>query len=381
MSEHRSIFEEVGGDKTALRANNPTPQSNQLGARPSGGIIAWLWGLIALIVVMIIIGGLTRLTDSGLSITEWDPVMGMIPPLGLADWQAAFAAYQETAEFQNQNSYMTMGDFKTIFWWEWGHRQLGRFIGLVWAVGFFGFWATGKIPTSRKMALFWIGPFIGLQGLLGWIMVDSGLDGVRVDVAPYWLGAHLIAAFALLGYIFWQAFILRRTGAELLEGRRNREDRLFRISTGLMHFVLLQIFLGGLVAGIDAGRNYTDWPLMAGGVFPPDMFEYSPWWVNFYENSGLVQFVHRVSAYLLFAFGIVVGLRAAKSPNKSTRRAFAHVGMVLILQMVWGVATVMHGSPIYLAITHQFLAIILWLLVMRGRFAAGYPLGNSVRDA
>ena len=377
MADKRNIFEDVGNDvKTtagAVGAIKRDHNSNRFFVR------LWLGALVTLIIVMITVGGLTRLTDSGLSITEWDPVMGAIPPLGLAAWQAAFSAYKTTAEFTLQNTAMSLGEFKTIFWWEWGHRQLGRFIGLVWLVGFVTLFAFGKLPKIRRLSLFAIGPFIGLQGFIGWLMVNSGLDGVRIDVASYWLMAHLGAAFALLGYIFWSLQLLDRSEAELLQARRVRERKLFGMSTGLMHFVALQVLLGALVAGIDAGRNYTDWPLMAGEFLPPDLFSLTPWWRNFFEDDGLVQFIHRTSAYLLFVFGIVVGLRARSSAHKLTRSAFSKVGLLLVVQMVLGIITVMNSSPWNLAILHQFTAILLWLSVLRGRFLAGYPIVTSVR--
>jgi cytochrome c oxidase assembly protein subunit 15 len=305
--------------------------------------------------------------------------MGAVPPMSLAAWEASFAAYKTTAEFALQNTAMSLAEFKTIFWWEWGHRQLGRFIGLVWLVGFVILFTFGKLPKARRLSLFAIGPFIGLQGFIGWLMVNSGLDGVRVDVASYWLMAHLGAAFALLGYIFWSLQLFGRSEAELLQARRVRERKLFGMSTGLMHFVALQVLLGALVAGIDAGRNYTDWPLMAGGFLPPDLFSLTPWWRNFFEDDGLVQFIHRTSAYLLFVFGIVVGLRAKSSAHKLTRSAFSKVGLLLVVQMVLGIITVLNSSPWYLAILHQFTAVLLWLSVIRGRFLAGYPIATSVR--
>ena len=377
MSDKRSIFEDVGNDvKTTAAALGAITRVN--GA--SRFLVRWwLWALVTLVVGMIVVGGLTRLTDSGLSITEWDPVMGAVPPMSLAAWEASFAAYKTTAEFALQNTAMSLDEFKTIFWWEWGHRQLGRFIGLVWLVGFVILFTFGKLPKARRLSLFAIGPFIGLQGFIGWLMVNSGLDGVRVDVASYWLMAHLGAAFALLGYIFWSLQLFGRSEAELLQARRVRERKLFGMSTGLMHFVALQVLLGALVAGIDAGRNYTDWPLMAGGFLPPDLFSLTPWWRNFFEDDGLVQFIHRTSAYLLFVFGIMVGLRAKSSAHKLTRSAFSKVGLLLIVQMVLGIITVLNSSPWYLAILHQFTAVLLWLSVIRGRFLAGYPIATSVR--
>jgi len=377
MSDKRSIFEEVGSNTKIIAAPVGAISRDEFSER--SWVRIWLWALVVLIVIMITVGGLTRLTDSGLSITEWDPVMGAVPPLSTAAWNAAFAAYRTTAEFALQNSDMTVAEFKVIFWWEWGHRQLGRFIGLAWLAGFLILFIGGKLPKVRRISLFIIGPFIGLQGFIGWLMVNSGLDGVRIDVASYWLMAHLGAAFALLGYIFWTLQLFGRTESELLQARRVRERKLFGMSTGLMHFVALQVLLGALVAGIDAGRNYTDWPLMAGEFLPPDLFSLTPWWRNFFEDDGLVQFIHRMSAYFLFVFGIVVYLRAKASAHKLTRLAFGKIGLLLVVQMVLGVVTVMNSSPWNLAILHQFTAILLWLAVIHGRFLAGYPITTSVR--
>jgi cytochrome c oxidase assembly protein subunit 15 len=173
MANKRNIFEEVGSDTKITSAS--AGAIARAGSGDRHWVRLWLWSLVGLIIVMITVGGLTRLTDSGLSITEWDPVMGAIPPLNAAAWQAAFAAYQTTAEFAVQNAAMSLAEFKVIFWWEWGHRQLGRFIGLTWALGFALLFFTGKLPKARRLSLFAIGPFIGLQGVIGWLMVHSGL--------------------------------------------------------------------------------------------------------------------------------------------------------------------------------------------------------------
>jgi len=379
MSEKRSIFEEVGSDTKTVAAVVGAISRGDDGDRNLTYI--WLCCLIGLIVAMITVGGLTRLTDSGLSITEWDPVMGAIPPLSTLAWNAAFDAYKVTAEYTFQNLSMTLDEFKIIFWWEWAHRQLGRFIGLFWFFGFTTLFLLGKLPKTRRWSLFIVGPFIGLQGLIGWLMVNSGLDGIRVDVASYWLMAHLGAAFALLGYIFWYLQIIERSESDLLQSRRVREFKLFRISTILMYFVALQILLGALVAGIDAGRNYTDWPLMAGGFLPPDIFDLTPWWRNFFENDGLVQFIHRLSAYCLFIYAVFVGLKVRSSAHKRTRSAFSLVWLLIIFQLILGIITVMNSSPWNLAIFHQFSAILLWLAVIRGRFLAGFPIVASVRSS
>ncbi|MEO1788175.1 MAG: heme A synthase [Pseudomonadota bacterium] len=379
MSGKRSIFEEVSTEKpvAATAPSGGLIDTGRGGAR--GAIRVWLMMLFALVVVMIAVGGLTRLTDSGLSITEWAPITGAVPPLSAADWQAEFDLYRQIPEYQLQNRGMTLAEFKVIYWWEWGHRQLGRVIGLVWAVGFLWFLAARKIPSGWTPRLLGLGVLGGIQGAIGWWMVSSGLTGTMLDVASYRLAVHLGLAFVILGLIAWYVLLLGRTDTELLQARRGRDGRLFSVSTGLMHFAMLQILLGALVAGIDAGRNYSDWPLMAGGFLPPDIFALEPLWRNFFEDDGLVQFMHRMAGYLLFIFGIIVWLRARKSPNTATRFAFNAVFAMMALQMVLGIVTVIYSAPWQIAIVHQFGAVVLWVLILRGRFLAQYPLAQSVR--
>ncbi len=381
MSQKRSIFEEVGVDKTP---DKPKPQTGLIdkargGAR--GPIRLWLMVIFALVVAMILVGGMTRLTDFGLSITEWRPVTGAVPPMNAAAWDSEFQKYQAIPEYQLQNKGMTLAEFKAIYWWEWGHRQLGRVIGLVWAVGFIGFWATKRIPTGWTQRLLGIGALGGLQGAIGWWMVSSGLSGDRLDVASYRLATHLGLAFVILGFIAWYVFLLERRDADLMQARRSREPQLFSMSTGLMHLAFLQILLGALVAGIDAGRGFTDWPLMAGRFFPENAFSLTPFWRNFFEDDGLVQFMHRMSGYLLFAFGLIVWRRSRSSGNGQTKRAFDWMAVMLFGQIVLGIVTVMHSSPWQIAIIHQLGAVALWVLIIRARYLAQYPLAQSVRGA
>ncbi|ETX13096.1 heme A synthase [Roseivivax halodurans JCM 10272] len=376
---NRKLFEEVGAEDKP-RAEAPKGGMIDAGRRGARGAVRiWLMILFALVMVMIAVGGLTRLTDSGLSITEWNLVTGAIPPLDQAAWQAEFEKYQRIPEFELVNPNMTLAEFEFIYWWEWGHRQLGRVIGLVWAVGFFGFLVTRKIPPGWTGRLLGLGALGGLQGAIGWWMVSSGLGGDMVDVASYRLATHLGLAFVILGLIAWYTFKLGREDRELMQSRRGREGRLFSISTGLMHFAFLQILIGALVAGIDAGRNYTDWPLMAGGFLPPTPLEIEPVWRNFFENAGLVQFMHRMAGYLLFVFGIVVWTRARRSPNTDTRFRFNAVLAMLVVQMALGIGTVLYGAPWHIAIVHQIGAVVLWVLILRARFAAQYPKFQSVR--
>ena len=372
----RSIFEDVSDVQKPVAAPGGIDAGGK-GAR--GAIRVWLMVLFALVVVMITVGGLTRLTDSGLSITEWAPISGSVPPMSVEAWQAEFEAYKQIPEYTEQNAGMSLDEFKTIYWWEWGHRQLGRFIGVVWALGFFYFLLRKQIPVGWTGRLVLVGALGGLQGAIGWWMVHSGLQAGMLDVASYRLATHLGLAFVILGFIAWYVFLLGRREADLMQARRSGEAKLFSMATGLMHFAFLQILLGALVAGIDAGRAFPTWPLMGDGFFPPDPFQISPIWRNFFEDAGLVQFIHRMSGYFLFAFGVVVWLRGRKSANGHTRFGFNVVFAVLALQMVIGIFTALYSAPVHIAIVHQFMAILLWVAILRARYLARYPLTQSIR--
>ena len=377
MAGQRKLFEEVGAETPKAQPAGGMIDKGRGGAR--GAIRVWLMLLFALVMAMIVVGGMTRLTDSGLSITEWKPVTGAMPPLDAAHWQEEFELYQQSPQYRIMNNQMTLEEFKSIYWWEWGHRQLGRVIGLVWALGFLGFLVTKKIPTGWTGLLLLLGALGGLQGAIGWWVVASGLVGEMVSVASYRLATHLGLAFVILGFIAWYTFALKRPERELMQARRGREAKLFSMGTGLMHFAFLQILLGALVAGIDAGRSYTDWPLMAGGFFPPQPFDIEPVWRNFFEDPGLVQFMHRMAGYLLFVFGLVTWLRARKSANPDTRFRFNAVMAMMLVQVVLGIVTVLYVAQMHIAITHQIGAVVLWVLIIRARFGAQYPKAQSIR--
>ncbi|SPH18377.1 Heme A synthase [Defluviimonas aquaemixtae] len=383
MAGKRSIFEEVGEvSKPAGAPKGGMIDQGRGGAR--GAVRIWLGVLFALVVVMIAVGGLTRLTDSGLSITEWRPVTGALPPMSEADWQAEFEKYRGSPEFQLQNSQMDLAAFKTIYWWEWGHRQLGRIVGLVWAAGFVFFWATKRIPPGWAGRLLTLGLLGGLQGAIGWWMVSSGLTGRMVDVASYRLAIHLGLAFVILGLIAWHMLSLSRTEPQLLQARRAREPKLYSLATGLMHFAFLQILFGALVAGIDAGRAFPTWPLMGDSFFPADAFylpEGGPAVLAFFENPGLVQFVHRMSGYLLLAFALVVWLRARKSAHPATKAAFDWAVVILFGQAVIGIVTVLHAAPLGLGLAHQLMAVLVWMLILRARHRAQFPIVRSIRGS
>ena len=374
MKKSRSIFEEVG----ATPAAQPAPVRASRSAAERGPIRVWLAILFALVVVMIVVGGLTRLTDSGLSITEWRPVAGAMPPSGEAAWTAAFDKYRASPQYAALNHGMTLDEFRRIYWWEWGHRQLGRTIGAVWALGFAWFAVRRRIPPGWTPRLLALGALGGLQGAIGWWMVASGLQAGMTAVASYRLAIHLGLAFAILGLIAWFVLRLGRPEAELFQARRQRNETLMAWGTLLIALAFVQVVLGALVAGIDAGRNYSDWPLMSGELFPSTAFNLEPWLSNFLENPGLVQFNHRLAGYLLLILGLAAWWRSRQSALLHVRGAFAAMAAMLVLQVVLGVLTVLHGAPLALAIVHQLGAVGLFTLIVRARFAALYPQAQHV---
>ncbi|MFC2967261.1 heme A synthase [Acidimangrovimonas pyrenivorans] len=381
MAEKRSIFEEVGAEGAATKQ---APKGGMISRDTSGArkaIRLWLMLIFALVVTMIAVGGLTRLTDSGLSITQWKPITGAMPPMNAADWQHEFALYKQSPQYEILNKGMTLSEFKFIYWWEWSHRQIGRFIGLVWGLGFLFFWLTRKIPTGWTKRLLWLGALGGLQGAIGWWMVSSGLTGRMISVASYRLATHLGIAFIILGFTAWYILLLGRSESELIQARRSREKRLFGMATGLMHLAFLQILMGAMTAGIDAGRYFPTWPDMNGQFFPADAFYVpdSPWFYAFFENAGLVQFIHRMVAYTLFAYGLFVWTRARRSSHASVRRAFSMVAGMLLIQVTLGIFTALNAAPLDIAITHQLGAVLLWVLVLRARNLAQYPRLGSIR--
>ena len=369
----RSIFEDVG-EKSA-----PDIAPTAVRQPWRNGIFVWLMILAMLVAIMVLVGGATRLTDSGLSITEWAPVMGALPPLSQADWDTAFAAYKETTEFKEQNHWMTLADFKPIFWWEWGHRQLGRLIGVVWAIGFLIFLFAARIPDGWTGRLLLLGALGGLQGALGWWMVASGLTG-RLDVAPYRLAAHLGLAFLIFALLLWYALRVRHDPVETLQRRRRRESSIMGFSGVVIALVFIQILSGALVAGLDAGRGHVDWPLMQGRFFPEEGLEMSPFWLNLFENPALAQFNHRIIAYLILAVTVLFVLRCLRVAHRKVRAWGWRVGLVILAQVVMGIVTVMHAAPLHLALVHQALALVLVGALIHARFEAAYPSEQRIRE-
>jgi heme a synthase len=316
-------------------------------------VAIWLFATAFIVLCMVVLGGMTRLTGSGLSITEWKPVSGVIPPLSEKAWLAEFANYQRIPQYQLVNRGMSLDAFKGIFWWEWTHRLLGRLLGVVFFAPFVVFLALRRLPTRliwRCAVLFVLG---GLQGLVGWWMVASGLEG-RVTVAPERLATHLGLALILYVALIW-------TACEAWEGapRPSYQPRWAMAAIGLALLVYVQCLLGALVAGNQAGLIYNDWPLMAGQVFPK-AYVSGGVFHSLLHSQAAVQFNHRLAAYILFAsaLGLAVGAYRAPDLSRHTRDLFVATAGLVTLQACLGIATLMSHAPLGLSALHQTLAAI-----------------------
>ena len=372
----RSIFADVSEAEKPVAATGVIDRGRGAGR---SGIRAWLLSIVALVVLTIVVGGLTRLTDSGLSITEWEPISGIMLPMSAEAWDAEFEAYKQIPEYIEQNAGMSLSEFKVIYYWEWGHRVLGRIIGAVALIGFLYFLVRKQIPGGWIGPLFGVGALVAVQGAVGWWMVHSGLQEGMLDVASYRLATHLGTAFTIVGLAYVYSLHFARREADLLQARRSADVGLRSLSTALMILCFVQIILGALVAGIDAGRAFPTWPLMGDGFFPPDPFTLTPIWRNFFEDAGLVQFIHRMWGYLLAIFAFVVWRKARASGNTQTRFAFNVVLALMGLQILVGIVTALYSAPLQIAIVHQLLGVILWLAILRARFLTRFPLAQSVR--
>lgn len=341
-------------------------------ASPARAVGLWLLAICALVYAMVLVGGATRLTDSGLSITEWNFVKGVWPPMDASAWDQEFALYKATPEYQFQNAGMSLADFQHIYWWEWGHRFLGKLVGVAFALPFLVFWATGQLKGRfwPVLGLFALG---GAQGALGWWMVAGGLD--RLDVPSYRLAAHLGMAFFILALGFWLALqALGWPSQPATQARNTAGGRLFGWIAVFAGLLFLQILFGALVAGIDAGRKYADWPTIGGEWFPSAYLEHAPWWRNIFEGHAATQFHHRMLGYGLALFGGWLVWRSVRAGGLVKRWGLIVVHL-LAAQIILGVVTVMHAAPLGLALAHQALAAALWLACiawMRAAWAARY---------
>jgi cytochrome c oxidase assembly protein subunit 15 len=315
----------------------------------------WLYLLAALVVAMVAVGGATRLTGSGLSITEWRPVTGAIPPLTEQAWMAEFEKYRQIPQYELVNRGMTLSEFKFIYAWEWGHRQLGRLIGLVFFVPLVWFWSRGALKGPLALTLLGIGALGGLQGAIGWIMVASGLEPGMTAVAPIKLALHLTVASIILASLVWVAAGLKpRSDPDHAAGGA-------LAARALVGLVLLQIALGGLVAGSKAGLTYNTWPLMDGALVPPAaaLFVVTPWIENFVDNVALVQFNHRMVAYAIVAFALWHAWIARRTApgSRFAARATALAGLTLA-QMTLGIVTLVLVVPLWAGLAHQIFAMV-----------------------
>ncbi len=343
------------------KAESPEVRSRTL-------VRTWIYILAALVVLMVAVGGTTRLTGSGLSITEWKPVTGAIPPLTEQAWQAEFEKYRQISQYELVNKGMTLSEFKFIYAWEWGHRQLGRLIGLVFFLPLIWFWLRGTIKGRLALTLLGIGALGGLQGAIGWIMVASGLEPGMTAVAPIKLALHLTVASVILACLVWVAAGLKDRSASPAEPAAGLAPRI------LVGLILAQIALGGLVAGSKAGYTYNTWPLMDGSLIPPAsaLFMVKPWIENFVDNVLLVQFNHRMLAYGLVAFALwhAWTLRRRAPGSAVARRATGMAGLALA-QMALGIVTLVLVVPLWAGLAHQVFAMaVLAMAVVHARVSA-----------
>lgn len=338
-------------------------------ARPM--VAGWLLVVALMVAAMVMLGGATRLTHSGLSMVQWQPLMGTLPPLDEAAWQETFEKYKQFPEYQKINQGMTLAEFKGIFYYEYSHRVLGRGIGLVFALPFLWFFFTGRIERHRRKAL--IGLFLlgGLQGLIGWWMVKSGLVE-QPDVSHYRLTVHLGVAFLILGALIWVALDLLSNSNSNSKGGAGAADtaRGLRVwAWAGAALVFLQSLSGGLVAGLDAGFVYNSFPKMNQYWLPPELAELSPWWLNMFENVVAVQFNHRIGAYLCTALVLWIWFKArALALAPAARLALNLMLGALAIQLALGVSTLLLIVPVSLAVLHQGGALLLFAATVQFTF-------------
>jgi cytochrome c oxidase assembly protein subunit 15 len=333
-------------------------------------VAIWLLLCCLMVFAMIVVGGITRLTHSGLSITEWQPIVGTLPPLSIDDWQIAFEKYKLTPEFREVNHGISLEDFKGIFWWEYFHRLLGRVIGAVFLLPMLWFWWRGRIDRPLAWRLAGIFVLGGLQGALGWYMVQSGLvDNPRVS--QFRLTAHLALAFAILAAIFWTALDLLDARSERPRGDSGADAPTRRLAWLVTAVVCYMVITGGLVAGIRAGFAYNTFPLMNGQIVPEELFMIEPWWRNFFWNMATVQFDHRLGAWLLAALVPWLWWKTRAANLAAAQRAARLLLAMLAIQIVLGISTLLLHVPVWLAGSHQACAVLL--------FATALKLNHALR--
>ncbi|MBD1108770.1 COX15/CtaA family protein [Pelagibacterales bacterium SAG-MED50] len=326
----------------------------------------WLLTLIVLIILIILVGGLTRLTDSGLSITTWELFLGIIPPLTNDKWIDYFELYKTIPEFSEQNFNMTLNEFKVIFWWEWGHRLLGRLIGLSVLLPLIFFSIKYDLRILKDYGLIFL--LVCFQGFIGWYMVSSGLFD-RIDVSHYRLSLHLVTAFIILSVIFWKFLKLTKIQAQYISINTN----LIKV---FLFLLFLQLIIGAFVSGMDAGKIYNTWPLMGSSYFPDDSQFIEFLNVNVFDNPSIVQFIHRNLAYLILGIYIYFLFYVVKDSNKIFRKPMLIIGISLFLQVVLGILTLLSGVKIFYASLHQINSILIILSTLYFLYLSNYRKVN-----
>jgi len=321
-------------------------------ARSMRPVAIWLWSLAGLVFLMVVVGGATRLTESGLSITEWKPVTGVIPPLSQADWLVEFEKYKQIPQFSALFPDMDLSGFKFIYFWEWSHRLIGRLLGVVLLIPLVGFWVSGRLTIPLKLKLLGILALGGLQGFVGWWMVSSGLSG-RVEVAQQRLAIHLLLASLTFACLVWLASSLKCNNDILTPAG------LRHLGSAVVVTVFAQIGLGALVAGLRAGHVYNTWPLMDGHFAPPGdvLMNLTPLWRNLTDNVALVQLDHRLVAYALLGLALIQAVAAARYGGKASRGS-AILLIAVVMQAALGIVTLVLGVPLWAGLLHQAFAML-----------------------
>ena len=340
---------------------------NEIPPKGKKAILIWLWTGMIMIVIMVAIGGITRLTHSGLSMVDWKPLMGAIPPTSELQWQSSFVLYQQYPEYQEKNFDMTLEEYKKIFFWEYLHRLWGRLMGIVFIIPFVIFWKKGFLPPPLFKKLIWILIGGGLVGGLGWFMVVSGLKD-KPEVSHYRLAIHLIAAFSLLVYIYWQSLLIK------YDQNLENNSKILKWPVWIIALAALQIVYGAFVAGLKAGLIHNTFPLMGDSFVHENTFSLSPFWENLVNHKDGVQFIHRILAYSLLIIVIFYGFKYRNLKGREWLKSLNFAMIIVAIQFLLGVTTLLMHVPVSIGVLHQFGAILLLLVLFRVQFFNKYSV-------
>ena len=340
---------------------------NEIPSKGKKAILIWLWTGMVMIVIMVAIGGITRLTHSGLSMVDWKPLMGAIPPASESQWQSSFELYQQYPEYKEKNFDMTLEEYKKIFFWEYLHRLWGRLMGIVFIIPFVIFWKKGYLPPPLFKRFIWILIGGGMVGGLGWFMVVSGLKD-KPEVSHYRLAIHLIAAFSLLVYIYWQSLLIK------YDQHLKDNSKILKWPRWLIALASLQIVYGAFVAGLKAGLIHNTFPLMGDSFIHENTFSLSPFWENLVDHKDGVQFIHRILAYSLLILVLFFGLKYRNLKGVEWLKSLNFAMIIVTIQFLLGVTTLLMHVPVSFGVLHQFGAILLLLVLFRVQFFNKYSV-------